>query len=106
MEIKKRRIRINGKEYIEYEINNRVYKDLYELLLYTFSSHGEFYEKVFGVNRRDAELAGWLPGWLAFQPENPGFRKFIQDRGKIHKEIYEETIPLRQAVEEELFKQD
>jgi len=106
MNVIRRKVRVNGKEHIEYEINNRVYKDLYELLLYTFSSHGEFYEKVFGVNRRDAELAGWLPGWLAFRPENPGFKKFLEDRGRIQKEVFEETISLREAVEQELFKQD
>jgi len=104
MTVVKRRIKINGREYVEYEVNGKAYRKLTELLLYEFRDHGEFYEKIFGVNRKDAADAGWMPGWNVFLPENPGFRKFIEDRGKIHKEIYEETLPLRQVVEEELFK--
>jgi len=106
MNIIKRKIKINGREHVEYEANGKTYKDLYELLLYEFKNHGDFYEKVFGVSRKDAELAGWLPSWVAFRPENPGFKKFIEDRGRIQKEVFEETISLREAVEQELFKQD
>ena len=106
MNVIRRKVRVNGKEYIEYAINNKTYKNLYELLLYEFRDHGEFYEKIFGVNRQDAADAGWMPGWCVFLPENPGFRKFLEDRGRIQKEIFEETISLREAVEQELFKQD
>ena len=104
MEIKRRKIRVNGKEYTEYVHNDKVYKNLTELLLSIFENHGEFYKKIFNVSYEDAAYAGWLPGWNVFLPENPGFRKFIQDKGKIYKEVYEETLPLRQIVEEELFK--
>ena len=104
MIVVKRKIKINGREYVEYECNNKTYRKLTELLLYTFRDHGEFYERIFGINRQDAADAGWMPNWVVFSTENPGFRKFIEDRGKIHKEIYEETLPLRQVVEEELFK--
>ena len=104
MIVVKRKIKINGREYVEYECNNKTYRKLDELLLYTFRDHGEFYEKIFNVSRQDAADAGWMPGWNVFLPENPGFRKFLEDRGRIQKEIVEETIPLRQLIEEELFK--
>jgi len=104
MMVIRRKIKINNKEYVEYELDGKTYKNLTELLLSVFRDHGEFYEKVFQINRKDAELAGWLPSWHVFLPANAGFKKFIEDRGKIQKEIFEETISLKQAVEEELFK--
>ena len=106
MMVTRRKIKINNREYVEYELDGKTYKNLYELLLYTFNTHGEFYQKIFGVSKKDAEDAGWLPSWNVFRPENPGFKKFIEDRGRIQKEVFEETISLREAVEQELFKQD
>ena len=104
MNIIRRKVKINGREYVEYEVNGKTYKNLSELLIHTFNTHGEFYKAVFGVSEKDAADAGWLPSWSVFLPTNAGFQKFIQDRGKIQKEIFEETISLKQAVEEELFK--
>ena len=104
MEVIRRKIRVNGKEYTEYVYNNKVYKNLSDLLVHEFNTHGEFYKKIFNVSEQDAAYAGWLPSWSVFLPTNAGFAEFIKNKGRIQKEVYEETISLKQAVEEELFK--
>jgi len=102
MEVKRVKVVVNGKEYVEYLYNNKKYSNLADLLRENFANRGEFYEKVFGINREDAELAGWGPHCKDFS--GYGFSQFVKDRGKIQKQIFEETISLRQAIQEEFFK--
>jgi hypothetical protein len=104
MQVIKRTIKINGAEYVQYIYNGKTYQKLSDLLFENFQNHGEFYKKIFGVDEEDAKLAGWSPSICSFSRANIGFEKFIKDKGKIKKEIIEETISLKEAVEQEYFK--
>jgi len=105
MEVKRIKITVNGKNYVKYVYNGKEYSNLISLIKENFNSQGEFYEKIFGISKTDAELAGWRPDIRDFSLSG-SFGDFIRNKGKIEKNIKEEMISLRQAVEDEFFSKD
>jgi predicted enzyme related to lactoylglutathione lyase len=105
MEVKRVKINVNGKNYVKYIYNGKEYNNLIILIRENFNTQGEFYEKVFGISKEDAELAGWMPCVREFNVRG-SFGEFIKDKGKIEKKVVEEMISLKQAVEDEFFSKD
>jgi len=85
--------RVNGIEWIYYRYNGKEYKELSDLLRDNFENQGEFYQKVVGVDVEKASLAKWHPDDRYFNSSNcGGWKKFIEDGGKITEEIIEEQV--------------
>ena len=96
--IKKVTVRVNGNEEIYYEIKGERFRREWEVLRKVFKNQGELYEQIYSVNRKTAEIAGWHPQDQTFNTDCQGWQKFLEDQGKVHKEVVEEELSVEQFV--------
>jgi hypothetical protein len=98
--IKKVTVRVNNSEMIYFKLNGSEEKlsSPADVLKVLFKNHGELYEKMFGVDRETAFLAGWHPSDRDFNEACEGWRKFKEAKGKINKEVIEEEFTLEEFV--------
>ena len=94
MKIKKITIRVNGNEKVYYEWNCKKYEKVWKLLREVFKDQGELYEKIYSVDRETAEIAGWHPQDQTFNTDCAGWQKFLEEKGKIDKQIIEQEFDL------------
>lgn len=95
--MKKVSFEVNGNRYTVYQSieGGEQYRDLTKFLRSQFrENQGDFYQRVLGVSRDDAFMAGWNPNapWDSFSLREQGWRQFVLDAGKIHKTVNEETV--------------
>jgi len=96
--IKKVTIKVNGNVKVFYELNGERFESASKVLEKIFKDQGELYQRVYGVDRETAALAGWGPNMNYFDTTSYGWTKFLSDRGKIHKEVVEEELSVEQFV--------
>jgi hypothetical protein len=97
--IKRIIVRVNRNERIYYQIDDRERVESLSWVLKTlFTDQGELYEKVYGVDRETAAIAGWHPYHNDFSEECEGWEKFLKDKGKVEKEVIEEEYTVEEFV--------
>jgi len=96
--VKKIIVRVNGNEKVIYEWNGEKYEAVWKVLKRIYCDQGELYEKVYNVDRETAQLAGWHPEDETFNPDCAGWRKFLEEKGKIDKQIIEQELDLVEFV--------
>jgi len=67
-----------------------------DVLRLLFKDQGELYERIFGVSREDAALAGWRPDDRHFCDVSDGWVKFLEAGGKIEKQVQTETMSVEE----------
>jgi len=97
-EIKKITLRVNQNKKVFYELNGERFDTPQEVLKKVFRDHGELYEKVFGIDRETASIAGWVPEGQFFDRTSYGWSQFLKDRGRICKEVIEEEFTVEEFV--------
>ena len=77
---------VNGKSVTIYDrqgCETSVFKTVESIMKCEYKDQGELYEKIYGVCREDAVLAGWGPYADLFEPSNNGWRQFLKDEGVV-----------------------
>ena len=92
--IKKITIRVNGNEKTYYEYNGERFRREWEVLKKIYKDQGELYEEIYGIDRETAEMAGWHPNDADFNTNCGGWQKFLEEKGKIDKQIIEQEFDL------------
>ncbi len=75
------------------------FKYLSEALADMFEDHGEFYKEMYGVERADADAAGWHPDHRDFSRECSGFKQALADNFRITKTIVREEYSVEEIIE-------
>lgn len=79
---------INGYNHYSYSIDDSTWYDsIPELLKSTYNTQGNFYENFCKVTNTEAKYMEWDPDSNRFSDENPGWKKFIKDKGLINKNV-------------------
>jgi hypothetical protein len=60
-----------------------------------FTDQGEFYKEIFGVDRIDAEVAGWHPEHSSFDSGCGGWKQFLSNKGRISKQEMTDHVSWR-----------
>ena len=92
MEVVRKTVSVNDATEVRYVYEGEEHKCLSDILRKEFNQHGDFYEKVLGVSFADAKLAGWHPDHYDFCDDCDGWRKMIQDQGKVTKTEKNEVV--------------
>jgi hypothetical protein len=98
--IKRIIVRVNGNEMVYYKVDdsNEKLSSPAEVLKKLYKNHGELYEKIFNIDQETALLAGWHPSDFDFNDNCEGWRKFLEAKGKVHKEVIEEEFTIDEFV--------
>jgi len=97
-EITKVTTTVNGHSSVAYQVGPKTFDDKVLVLREIFRDQGELYEKIFGVSREDARLAGWHPDDGDFYTSCNGWVEFLKAKGKIDKQVQVETISIEDFV--------
>ena len=99
---------VNGKSVTIYDSQERetsIFTTVKSLMKCEYKDQGELYEKLYGVSREDAVVAGWCPYANMFEPANSGWRKFLQDEGVVEVVCNETEKTATDIIEEFLAEQ-
>jgi hypothetical protein len=98
--VKKVTVKVKDSEMVYYQLNGNAERlsNPVQVLQKVFKDHGELYEKIFGVDREAAFLAGWHPGDCDFSDNCEGWRTFLKDKGKVKKEVIQEEFTMEEFV--------
>lgn len=95
MKILVKKIRTGTRTYTTYPYGGEDYQTLASRLFAEFRTQGEFYEKVLGVSQEWARWAGWHPENGIFDTRDPGWKKMIEDEGKINADTTQEEVDIK-----------